>query len=1473
MPLPEIILGKLAQFERRRGRLLVWRGLAEALSLFAAGLVGVALIEGVAKPSLAVRGWLSGLNYALAGLWFLWRAALPLCRRQSLRDVAAAFERATESRFQERILSAVQLANPEAATETRGISAWMVDQTLDRAAKEIAPVDAASFADATAARRAGKMTLAALAACGLLALLPGIAPRFWLALNPYAATTVFSPIRLAVTPGNCRLQQGTPLPIQVSANAPLDEAKAAITWDDGLGEVVPMSRSATNRFELTLPAVAQGFRYAVHAGDAESAVFTARVEVPPRLAKVQLLIQPPAYTGASNRVVEGGSAEFLLGSRVRVQAESTGGAVSNAEWIAEGFSPLPFRRDGPRLTLDLQPTNFFNYRIRLTGVNALRAESPQKWTLRPVPDEPPTARLSGTGTESGMAQRDEILPLQALASDDVGLQRVDLLVLSHEAEVTARNLYRAQAAGGSREFKTGVNFNLADLELAAGEEVQFQLVATDGRGQTTRSEPVSLAIGSPDKLREAQAAAHLRQLVAAAEAQLDYLRQMRSTWLSVARNFKDDDAGAQRPALTLLRGRLDQFAADLESIGAQLVAEAGTNTLADARFMSRFGSTLRAWGGQQRDVLAANLRQLEASGRTNSAAVFDLGRELFTRAETDLAHYRRVLAVLQETLETDVLATRCEIAQGRYQRGLPVMLGERSPDSTTATGPGLRATFFEGVDLRGQRLEQKIANPQFDNLVVAGNRREQWSARYEGDLRLPEAGDWTLACVVDDGVRLFIDGRSVLPADAWGPHSASQFSADLPLAAGWHGVVIEFYQGGAESKLRFLAARRGRPLQEVPVDWLRPPAARPASPKPALDATLTAAAKAALTERVQAGLRTPAAVPPTLAPMTNDVPVENFVRLVRDKLPVGETLATNLLRFSAWQADDARRSASQADELTQLSKDAARLLREELEKFRWRYEGTAALKEIQNGIEELREINNELRREPWHNSKTRTPQEQSKIDLAKVWQKQLERAAADAGHRFFEVAKQPDATLAERTTALKASSKTDQELAPAIQKLATTLAENRGRDEMAGQIDQRLNEISDRYRELNDMQEHIQREQVAADARRALPAARALARAQSASTPERAAEPFQRLQPAVARVEQAQRDAAEFQDAERLQSLAGDSPESARGKETAEELRNLAARTDQNPPSLAQTIPPPMQQQTEALDRHAATSSQAADQLARPRLAMALEASRLQRQNDPRTGVAYAMLGRDLGALLQTPAQLTAQTLRPLADRAAALAGQKGDEARRAEIEAANARQRQLAQSAPQSDAALAAELDELSGVARQAAGDAARQAPLAGRLGELAKLAPPVADWAESKSAEEIAASAANESLATLAAAPKQWGSYQQTAETLADAARQIRVGEAVNQLADLNPDSPPASPEAVPAENVAANPPERTQLDGPAGKAILQPPPPGRDQAEWSRLSERLRAAIRSSGIEHFSEEQQAAIRAYFERLSTEK
>ncbi len=73
-----------------------------------------------------------------------------------------------------------------------------------------------------------------------------------------------------------------------------------------------------------------------------------------------------------------------------------------------------------------------------------------------------------------------------------------------------------------------------------------------------------------------------------------------------------------------------------------------------------------------------------------------------------------------------------------------------------------------------------------------GIRDDGFAARYTQTMHF-DAGEYTFIVGSDDGVRIFLDGESVL--DLWTSHGAEHvFTADVDIAAGDHEVVVEYYE-------------------------------------------------------------------------------------------------------------------------------------------------------------------------------------------------------------------------------------------------------------------------------------------------------------------------------------------------------------------------------------------------------------------------------------------------------------------------------------------------------------------------------------------------------------------------------------------------------------------------------------------------------------------------------------------------------
>jgi hypothetical protein len=80
-----------------------------------------------------------------------------------------------------------------------------------------------------------------------------------------------------------------------------------------------------------------------------------------------------------------------------------------------------------------------------------------------------------------------------------------------------------------------------------------------------------------------------------------------------------------------------------------------------------------------------------------------------------------------------------------------------------------------------------------------GIDRGLWSARWTQTVYF-YAGKYRFHAIVDDGVRLFVDGGVVI--DEWEDNPGTEFVADKWIGAGNHEIKVEFYQRGHEAKIK-----------------------------------------------------------------------------------------------------------------------------------------------------------------------------------------------------------------------------------------------------------------------------------------------------------------------------------------------------------------------------------------------------------------------------------------------------------------------------------------------------------------------------------------------------------------------------------------------------------------------------------------------------------------------------------------------
>ena len=122
--------------------------------------------------------------------------------------------------------------------------------------------------------------------------------------------------------------------------------------------------------------------------------------------------------------------------------------------------------------------------------------------------------------------------------------------------------------------------------------------------------------------------------------------------------------------------------------------------------------------------------------------------------------------------------------------------------------PGLAVQYFEGVDfekLVGKTIDEIIEHnwpgPPLANPPPGLNSFDNFSARWEGTVTAPEAGEYEFGVEYDDGARLYLDGKLVAEDWSFGP-KRYRF-AKITLAKGQKlPIKVEFHQGGQDRFFR-----------------------------------------------------------------------------------------------------------------------------------------------------------------------------------------------------------------------------------------------------------------------------------------------------------------------------------------------------------------------------------------------------------------------------------------------------------------------------------------------------------------------------------------------------------------------------------------------------------------------------------------------------------------------------------------------
>ncbi len=462
-------------FRWRLGLLLT--GIFRGLVIAAALLLALGVFDFYAGLSDSGRRIAFAIWVTVAGfgvVWALWDA-ITFMRR----DAAATADSAIASGRRD-VLSALELS-AQPAGET-ALARWLHERSVTAAAARLHDLPVSRSIPLRPLFIRMLQCLGMAAVFGALALALPVPFRIigQRLLDPRADIPPYSPLQFAVGPNPAEVLYGGELVVsaEISGGKP-DAVVRCLTRDRATGrtEETTAFQENPNRFARKLEKVTAPIEVAFTVGRARSAWLPVQVRMQPKIQDVLLTVEPPPYSGMPKREFAIGTQDLIAlpGSRITARLTSNrplndgrlsiSQPVQDVEGTREDTHRISFSwtaKSPARLTLIVRD-------VIGTASDALQVEQ------KLLPDERPAVALIQPSGEI-LATPDTELPLEAAASDDIGLTRVALV----------RKLVGYRERSESESLQTGVRrhqingkLNLASFGVVPGQTIELTLEAGD----------------------------------------------------------------------------------------------------------------------------------------------------------------------------------------------------------------------------------------------------------------------------------------------------------------------------------------------------------------------------------------------------------------------------------------------------------------------------------------------------------------------------------------------------------------------------------------------------------------------------------------------------------------------------------------------------------------------------------------------------------------------------------------------------------------------------------------------------------------------------------------------------------------------------------------------------------------------------------------------------------------------------------
>ncbi len=479
----------------RLGRLgLDLTAILTVIGLFLA--LGVAIVGLPAAPLALLFLW-SVLLWAICLTMFL-RAVRSQVRPLDQVSLALRLE-ALAGGMHSELASALELGRKgRAVTDGEGISWPLVEALAHKVRNEASRIEAIPLGDRRPGSRAAMLILVGVSVGALGMGAPQWFARAWsVAVAPWSVSP-WARQSLVLEPGSTTVTEGATVRVTVRGRGQgRDPVVLEVRRPGGAPpERLPMETAMPGVWTHALAANIPSFDYRATGRRAVTAWYTVTVLPVPRVGDIALSVTPPAYTGLPATISEGsGNLRCLPGSLVRWSARCTVEGASVALEMGDGRT-VPLRA-GPDGRLSGEFTVVAGGRYRVTAkVPSGSPAKPDEYDIVLLQDDLPAVELTLPGEDLEL-DRAAMLEVHYTGRDDFGITSGGVIWRSDDGR---QGRVPLADGGGRRALSGSTGWDLAELGLAAGRSVWFQVELKDN--DTISGPKAGLSAGRVIRIRD-----------------------------------------------------------------------------------------------------------------------------------------------------------------------------------------------------------------------------------------------------------------------------------------------------------------------------------------------------------------------------------------------------------------------------------------------------------------------------------------------------------------------------------------------------------------------------------------------------------------------------------------------------------------------------------------------------------------------------------------------------------------------------------------------------------------------------------------------------------------------------------------------------------------------------------------------------------------------------------------------------------